>query len=156
MTVYSVPVPIPTESPAASSHAAEKHHYSCHLQTLQLFSRCRKATISLPLTNPTVVPTQQKNIDFLATYKLHSWSHATRTHSFSCYLQTLQLFPRSRKTLIFLPLTSPTIVPTQQNNINFPATYKPYSCSHAAEKHRFPCQLQRRVLQPPRDACSAD
>ena len=33
-----------------------------------------------------------------------------------------------------VPLTNPTVVPTQQENNGLPVTYKPYSCSRAAGK----------------------
>ena len=70
----------------------------------------------------------------------------------SCHLQTLQLFPRSRKTMMFLPLTNPTAVPTQQKSDDLPATYKPYSCSHAQKN----LQLNKVCKSFPWGAWSAD
>ena len=80
----------------------------------------------MPLTNPTVVPTQQENQDVLATYKPYSCSHAIENKYFS----------------------NPALAPTQHENDDFPATYKPYSCSHAREKQRFSCDLQTLQLFP--------
>ena len=76
----------------------------------------------------------QKNDDFPATCKPYSCSHAAKKQRLPCHLQPLQLFPRDRKTTIFLPLTILTVVPTQQKNNDCSLTYKPYSCSHAIEK----------------------
>ena len=44
-----------------------------------------------------------------ATYKSYSCSHAAGEQRFACHLQTLQLFPRSRKTDDFLATYNPTV-----------------------------------------------
>ena len=78
----------------------------------------RKTTIFLPLTNPTVVPTQ--------TGKQRS----------SCYLQALQTLACSRKTTMFLLptiLTNPTVVPYHLQTLQlFPPNWKSrLSCTSA-------------------------
>ena len=110
-----------------------KRRIASHLHTLQLFPRWRNTTIFLPPTNPTVVPTKQKNNDFSAAYKAYNCFHAAEQQRFSCHLQTLQLFPRSKKTTVCLSLTNPTAVPAQLENQDVLATYKPYNWSHAIE-----------------------
>ena len=74
----------------------------------------------------------QKNDDLPATCKPYSCSHAAKKQRLSCHLQTLQLFPRDRKTTIFLPLTNSTTVPTQQKNNQY-------------IRHLYP----RELLRPP-------
>ena len=164
-----------TYKPYSCSHAAGEQRFACHLQTLQLFPRSRKTDDFLATYNPTV---SQLFPHSSVQSKPSAFANPVQ---FSCKFGDssflLQLFPRSRKTLILfatykpysqsvvptqfssvktmrickpcsvqfsckfgdwivLLLTNPTVVPTQQKNIDFPATYKPYSCSHAAEKQK--------------------
>ena len=43
-------------------------------------------------------------------------------------------------------VTNPTIVPCHLQTLQlFPTTYKPYSCSHAAENHDYSAQARARV-----------
>ena len=112
-TLQLFPRSLVNYKPYSFSHAAEQQRFSCHLQTLQFFPRNRKTMIFLAITKPTVVPTQQKNNDFLSTYKPYNCSHATEKQRFSCQLQSLQLFPRGSKTTIFWAFRNLTIVPTQ-------------------------------------------
>ena len=96
----------------------------CHLQTLQLF------------------PRRQENNGLPATYKPYCCSHAAEKQRCSCHLQILQLFPRCRKTMTFLPLTNPTIVPTLQGNNDFRNTKNPTVVLTLQQKLHFACHLQ--------------
>ena len=80
-----------------------------------------------------VVPAQQKNADFLVIYKAYSQSVVPTQFSsvknmLICKPCSVQFSCKFRKTLIVLPLTNPTVVPTQQENndfLDFLATYNP-------------------------------
>ena len=90
-----------------------------------------------------------------ATYKPYSCSHAAGEQRFACHLQTLQLFPRSRKTDDFLATYNPTVSqlfprssvqskpsafanPVQFSSVvNLETQASFFSCYRVAEKQRF-------------------
>ena len=144
---------------------------SQHLQTLQrfqtLFSSVVNSQREAPLAN--LVQLSCKFGQRGTTYKPYSCSAAAEKHWFSWHLQTLQLFPRNRKTTISLTLTNPTVVPTQQNKkftteLNWTGFVNHHLSSSICHHHSADSWLTtiysatgpRRVLPPPWDAWSAD
>ena len=57
------------------------------------------------------------------------------------HIQTLQLFPRNRKAVIFMPPTNPTIVPTQQKEKDLHGSYEPYNCWALTKVYADSCGL---------------